>query len=90
MMYKKEGYWNVTPQIKNVSFPKRGKIQVDLQDGRSIMMPISSFPSLKRVPVRERKKWYLLGGGITWDSCPEVIHIEQILGNYHAYAHEEF
>lgn len=89
MMYKKEGYRNVTPQIKNVSFPKRGKNQVDLQDGRSIMMPISSFPSLKRVPVKERKQRYLPGGGMTWDSCLEGIHIEQILGNYRAYAHEE-
>lgn len=35
-MYKKEGYWDVTPR----------------------------------------------------DSCPEVIHIEQILGNYQNYAHE--
>ena len=29
------------------------------------------------------------GGGFTWDSCPEVIHIEQILGNYANYAHEQ-
>ena len=52
-------------------------------------MPISSFPSLKKVPVKERKNWYLMGGGVTWDSCPEVIHIEQILGNYANYAHEK-
>lgn len=32
--------------------------------------------------------WYLMGGGVTWDSCPEVIHVEQILGNYQNYAHE--
>lgn len=32
--------------------------------------------------------YFLLGGGVTWDSCPEVIHIEQILGNYVNYAHE--
>lgn len=30
-----------------------------------------------------------MGGGFTWDSCPEVIHIEQILGNYANYAHEQ-
>lgn len=87
-MYKTEGYWNVEPKIKRLSFPKRGKFQVDLQDGRSIVMPVSAFPSLKRVPVSERSKWYLMGGGVTWDSCPEVIHIEQILGNYQNYAHE--
>ena len=53
-MYKTEGYWNVEPKIKRLSFPKRGKFQVDLQDGRSIVMPVSAFPSLKRVPVSER------------------------------------
>ena len=87
-MYKTEGYWNVTPRIKRLSFPRRGKFQVDLQDGRSIVMPISAFPSLKRVPVKERGKWYLMGGGVTWGSCPEVIHVEQILGNFQNYAHE--
>ena len=87
-MYKKEGYWDVRPKIKRLSFPKRGKFQVDLQDGRSVTMPISAFPSLKRLSVKERENWYLMGGGVTWDSCPEVIHIEQILGNYQNYAHE--
>ena len=83
-----EGYWDVVPQIKAVSFPKRGKFQVDLEDGRTIIMPISAFPSIKKVPVKERGQWYLFGGGVTWDSCPEVIHIEQILGNANVYAHE--
>ena len=88
-MYTEEGYWNVRPKIKRLSFPKRGKFQVDLQDGRSVTMPISAFPSLKRVPAKERENWYLMGGGVTWDSCSEVIHIEQILGNYQNYAHEQ-
>ena len=88
-MYKKEGYWDVIPKIKKLSFPKRGKFQVDLQDGRSVLMPISAFPSLKKVPAKERENWYLMGGGVTWDACSEVIHIEQILGNYQNYAHEQ-
>ena len=87
-MFNKEGYWNVKPQIKSVCFPKRGKFQVDLQDGRVIVMPISAFPSLKKVPMKERGNWYLMGGGVSWDSCPEVIHIEQILGDYQKYGHE--
>ena len=44
--------------------------------------------SLKKVPVKERGGWYLMGGGVSWDSCPEVIHVEQILGNYRNFAHE--
>lgn len=51
-MHKTEGYWNVEPKIKALSFPKRGKFLVDLIDGRSITMPISAFPSMKKVPVR--------------------------------------
>ena len=87
-MFNKEGYWNVKPQIKSVCVPKRGKFQVDLQDGRVIVMPISAFPSLKKVPTKERGNWYLMGGGVSWDSCPEVIHVEQILGDYQKYGHE--
>lgn len=87
-MFTLEGYWQVKPEIKSLSFPKRGKFQVDLKDGRVIIMPISAFPSIKKVPVKERSNWYLMGGGVTWDSCPEVIHIEQILGDYAKYSHE--
>ncbi|MBR2618612.1 MAG: DUF2442 domain-containing protein [Paludibacteraceae bacterium] len=86
-MYKIEGYWDVTPKIKKVSFPIRGKMSVSLEDGRVITVPISAFPSIKKVPVNERKRYYLTAGGVTWDSCPEVIHIEQILGNYNKYKH---
>ena len=76
------------PRIKSVSFPRRGKFQVELQDGRIIIMPISAFPSIKKVPSKERANWYLMGGGVSWDSCPEVIHVEQILGDYQKYGHE--
>mgnify|MGYP004637868189 CR=1 FL=1 len=84
-----DGYWNVVPKIKKVSFPVRGKMSVQLEDGRQIIAPLSSFPSIKKVPVSERPKWYLVGGGVTWDTCPEVIHIEQILGNFDNYKHEQ-
>ncbi|MBQ7141893.1 MAG: DUF2442 domain-containing protein [Bacteroidaceae bacterium] len=87
-MFNKEGYWDVEPRIKSVSFPRRGKFQVELQDGRVIIMPISAFPSIKKVPSKERANWYLMGGGVSWDSCPEVIHVEQILGDYQKYGHE--
>jgi hypothetical protein len=82
-----DGYWNVVPKIKKVAFPVRGKMMVQLEDGRLVIVPLSSFPSVKKVPVKDRSKWYLVGGGVTWDACPEVIHIEQILGNYANYKH---
>jgi hypothetical protein len=87
-MYKIEGYWDIKPKIKKVGFPVRGKMQVSFEDGRCLIVPISAFPSIKKVPVNQRNKWYIMGNGITWDTCPEVIHIEQLLGNYKKYAHE--
>lgn len=85
---KIEGYWGIKPQVKKLSFPIRGKFQVDLEDGRSILMPISAFPSIKQVPIKERPMWYLMGNGFSWPSCSEVIHIEQVLGDFAKYAHE--
>lgn len=87
-MFSKEGYLDIKPQIKSVCFPKRGKFQVDLQDGRIIVMPVSAFPSLKKVPTKERNNWFLIGGGVSWNSCSEVIHIEQILGSFQKYTHD--
>ena len=47
-MFTPEGYFNITPKIKSLSFPKRGYFEVDLEDGRMIIMPVSAFPSLKK------------------------------------------
>ena len=102
-MYKKEGYWYKKEDINVLSnedeIKKNTKITIDGEEysyfvevhafdkvGKHSI--VYSFPSLKKVPVKERKNWYLMGGGVTWDSCPEVIHIEQILGNFQNYSHE--
>ncbi len=82
-----EGFWEITPKIKKIQFLIRGKMHVTLEDKRVIIVPLAAFPSIKKVPLNQRNKWYLVGGGVTWDACPEVIHIEQILGNYQKYKH---
>jgi hypothetical protein len=83
-----EGFWNVQPHIKKVSFPSKGKITIDLEDGRTIFAPISQFPSIKKLTLKQRGKWYLFGNGFSFDDCNEVFHIEQILGNFNEYRHE--
>jgi len=88
-MKKAEGFWDSTPKIKNISFPVRGKMQVELTDGRKIIVPLSAFPSIQKLPTQEREKWLLIGGVISFDKSNEVIHIEQILGNYNRYMHEK-
>ncbi len=83
-----EGYWNSTPKIKDIAFPIRGKMHVNLNDGRVIIVPLSAFPSIKKLPKQDRENWFIIGGGISFDKSTEVIHIEQILGNFINYAHE--
>ena len=43
-MCKVEGYWNVVPKIKKVSFPMRGKMAVQLEDGR-LIITVSGYPA---------------------------------------------
>ena len=38
--------------------------------------------------MEDRKDWYRMDNGFTFDKCSEVIHIEQILGNFQKYCHE--
>lgn len=83
-----EGFWDVTPTIKKISFQIRGKIDVYLKDGRNIIVPISKFPSIKKLSTAQREKWYIFGNGFSFDDCDEVYHIEQILGNFKTYQHE--
>jgi len=83
-----EGFWNVAPKIKKITFEQRGKINIQLEDGRLILVPVSKFPSIKKLTPIQRKKWYLFGNGFSFDDSNEVYHLEQILGNFNAYKHE--
>lgn len=68
-MYAIEGYWDVVPEIKNVSFPIRGKMQVDLEDGRSIIVDIARFPSIKN------SQWLTEKIGIVWIMASPLINV---------------
>ena len=47
--------------IKDLNFKAyRGKMLVRLTDGREIIIPVSFFPDIKQMPVKEREKWMVL------------------------------
>jgi len=80
--------FHLIPKIKTLSFEIKGKLSVTFWDGRMIVAPLSAFPSIKKLTMPQRKKWYLFGNGFSFDDCNEVFHIEQILGNSENYRHE--
>lgn len=52
---------NVHVGIKDLNFTAhRGKMLVRLTDGREILIPVSFFPDIKQMPVKERNKWMVL------------------------------
>ena len=83
-----EGFWNVIPRIETISFPAENQFQIILEDGRIITMPLEHFPSIKALTPEQRQHWYRFGNGFSFDDSDEVIHIEQILGNFDTYRHE--
>jgi hypothetical protein len=56
-------------------------LQVDLADGRTIIVPLSWFPRLAHGTPTERASWRLIGGGlgIHWPQLDEDISVESLL-----------
>ncbi len=52
---------NVNVGIKSLDFSsKKGKIIAQLSDGRVVIVPVSFFPDIKNLSVKEREQWMVL------------------------------
>lgn len=82
----KEGIIGISPAIDRIAFKHRGKLNIYLQDGRIIIIPLSLFPSIKKLSETQRKKYHIADGQIIiFNDCDEVFHIEQFLGSEQEY-----
>jgi hypothetical protein len=56
-------------------------LSVDLNDGRTISVPLGWFPRLLHASPEERKNWRLIGKGqgIHWENLDEDISVEGLL-----------
>jgi hypothetical protein len=56
-------------------------LNVDLNDGRSVSVPLSWFPRLFYASVSERKNWRFIGKGqgIHWEDIDEDISVVSLL-----------
>ena len=57
------------------------QLAVDLDDGRTITVPLAWYPRLVRGTESERNDWRLIGGGhgIHWEALDEDISVEGLL-----------
>lgn len=58
-------------------------LSVDLNDGRTISVPLVWFPSVLHASPEERKNWRLIGKGqgIHWEDLDEDISVEGLLAD---------
>lgn len=63
-------------------------MEIELEDGCTILSPLDRFPSIHKFTVRQRQNCYRFGNGFSSEDSDEVIHIEQVLGNSDLYRHE--
>ena len=56
-------------------------LSVDLNDGRSISVPLSWYPRLNHATLRERSNWRWIGDreGIHWPDLDEDISVENLV-----------
>ena len=56
-------------------------LNVRLEDGRSILVPIAWFPRLLNGDAEQRSQWEIIGGGIGihWPDLDEDISVESLL-----------
>lgn len=77
-----EGIHGIKPVIKSVKWPARGKIQIDLEDGRSLISPLRLFPGIKKLSPKNRKTLVIVNDQILLfrEGTNEVYHLQDFLG----------
>ena len=75
------GISSLSAMAQSVTFTG-DRMQVQLQDGRSLLVPLAWFPTLLSVTEAERQDWRLIGGGlgIHWEALDEDISVPRLLG----------
>lgn len=60
------------------------RLEVDLEDGRTVTAPVGWYPRLAHGTTRERARWRLIGDGhgIHWPDLDEDISIEGLLAGH--------
>ncbi len=83
-----EGFVKIKPGIKKITFEKRGQMSVYLIDGRIMTVPVSAFPSIKKLKESDRKHYTIIDKALfRFDKSAEVFHLEQVLGKESSYAY---
>lgn len=67
--------------IKRLDFTShRGKMAVYLTDNREIIIPLSFFPDIKRLSLKQREKWMILDDQFfTFDHLSKIYSVKDLM-----------
>ena len=67
--------------IKNLDFTsRRGKVIIYLTDGREVIVPISFFPDIKKLSLKDRNNWIILDEQFfTFATLSKIFSIKDIM-----------
>lgn len=83
------GFNAIKPEISRISFHKSGFITLHLEDGRSLMAPLSRFPGITQLSPVQRRQYHIADGNIIlFRDDDEVYHIQDFLGTYETNAYQ--
>ena len=70
--------------IKKLDFvAHRGRMTVYLTDGREVIVPLSFFPEIKKLPLKERNNWIILDDQFfTFTTLSKIFSIKDIMTLY--------
>ena len=71
---------NPSERVADISC-SNDKLTVDLEDGRSISVPLAWYPRLLHASAAQRQNWELAGAGfgIHWPDVDEDLSVEGLL-----------
>ena len=72
---------NIKIGIKKLDFVShRGKMMVYLTDGRQVLVPLSFFPDIKQLSLKDRADWIILDEQFfTFARLSKVFSIEEVM-----------
>ena len=72
---------NLEMIIDKLDFNIPGKMVLKLQDGRVLITPLSYFPSIKKMPLNQRKQYTIVDDRtILFRNTDEIYHLEDFIG----------
>jgi hypothetical protein len=84
-----EGIHGITPCIKKVVFNERGKMKLQMKDGRELIVPVRMYPSIQKLSDTERKKYTIVNDQmVMFQNSTTVYHLQDFFGTELEYRYQ--